>query len=80
MARHDAHAEAGAQEIAGLRPLTLSGRGGDASDSARDFLARNGVDLRWIDLDRDPLAAMLPDEELESASLPLAIFADGTRL
>ena len=61
-------------------PLTLIGRPGDAADSARDFLARNGVPLRWIDLDRDPLAAMLPREELDAASLPLAIFADGSRL
>jgi thioredoxin reductase (NADPH) len=61
-------------------PVTLLGRGGDAADSARDFLARNGVALRWIDLDRDPLGAMLPHEELEAASLPLAIFADGSRL
>jgi thioredoxin reductase (NADPH) len=61
-------------------PVTLLGRGGDAADSARDFLARNGVALRWIDLDRDPLAGMLTHEELEAASLPLAIFADGSRL
>ena len=60
--------------------VTLLGRPGDAADSARDFLARNGVALRWIDLDRDPLAAMLPHEELDSVSLPLAIFADGSRL
>jgi thioredoxin reductase (NADPH) len=60
--------------------VTLIGRGGDAADSARDFLARNGVELRWIDLDHDPLGAMLPDEELRAASLPLAIFADGSRL
>jgi thioredoxin reductase (NADPH) len=63
-----------------LRPVTLLGRPGDAADSARDFLARNGVALRWIDLDRDPLAGMLTREELDAASLPLAIFADGTRL
>jgi thioredoxin reductase (NADPH) len=62
------------------RPLTLIGRPGDAADSARDFLQRNGVALRWIDLDRDPLGAMLPREELDAASLPLAIFADGSRL
>jgi thioredoxin reductase (NADPH) len=62
------------------RPLTLIGRPGDAADSARDFLTRNGVALRWIDLDRDPLAAMLPREELDGASLPLALFADGSRL
>ena len=60
--------------------LTLIGRPGDAADSARDFLRRNGVALRWIDLDRDPLAAMLPREELDAVSLPLAIFADGSRL
>lgn len=63
-----------------LGPVTLIGRGGDAADSARDFLERNGVALRWIDLDRDPLAAMLPHEELDAASLPLAIFDDGSRL
>jgi thioredoxin reductase (NADPH) len=60
--------------------VTLIGRPGDAADSARDFLTRNGVDLRWIDLDRDPLAGLLPREELDAATLPLAIFADGTRL
>jgi thioredoxin reductase (NADPH) len=60
--------------------VTLLGRPGDAADSARDFLTRNGVALRWVDLDRDPLAAMLPREELDGASLPLAIFADGSRL
>jgi thioredoxin reductase (NADPH) len=60
--------------------VTLLGRPGDAADSARDFLTRNGVALRWVDLDRDPLAAMLPREELDEASLPLAIFADGSRL
>jgi thioredoxin reductase (NADPH) len=60
--------------------VTLIGRPGDAADSARDFLVRNGVALRWIDLDRDPLGAMLPHEELDAASLPLAIFADGSRL
>jgi thioredoxin reductase (NADPH) len=60
--------------------VTLIGRGGDAADSARDFLERNGVGLRWIDLDHDPLGAMLPEEELRAASLPLAIFADGSRL
>jgi thioredoxin reductase (NADPH) len=61
-------------------PVTLLGRPGDAADSARDFLVRNGVALRWIDLDRDPLGELLPREELDTASLPLAIFADGSRL
>jgi thioredoxin reductase (NADPH) len=66
--------------MSGAGPLTLIGRPGDAADSARDFLTRNGVELRWIDLDRDPLGALLPREELDAASLPLAIFADGSRL
>ena len=61
-------------------PVTLIGCGGDAAVSARDFLERNGVAVRWIDLDHDPLGAMLPAEELRAASLPLAIFADGSRL
>ena len=63
-----------------LRPVTLLGQGGDAADSARDFLERNAVSVRWIDLDRDPLAAILRMEELDAATLPLAIFADGSRL
>lgn len=69
-----------AEGLAARRPVTLLGRGGDAADSARDFLDRNGVTLRWIDVDLDPLASMLPKEELQAASLPLAIFADGSRL
>jgi thioredoxin reductase (NADPH) len=76
---HDDHGHlAGNAAPPGL--VTLLGRPGDAADSARDFLARNGVALRWIDLDRDPLGAMLPHEDLDAASLPLAIFADGSRL
>jgi thioredoxin reductase (NADPH) len=63
-----------------LRPVTLLGRGGEAADSARDFLERNAVSVRWVDLDRDPLAPILRTEELDAASLPLAIFADGSRL
>ena len=66
--------------MSALGPVTLLGRGGDAADCARDFLGRNEVAVRWIDLDRDPLAAMLPHEELDAMSLPLAIFADGSRL
>jgi thioredoxin reductase (NADPH) len=75
----DPHRRVESRESA-LRPVTLLGRGGDAADSARDFLERNAVSVRWVDLDRDPLAAMLRDEELDGASLPLAIFADGSRL
>ena len=61
-------------------PVTLLGGRGDAADSAREFLEGNEVAVRWIDLDRDPLVGMLTLEELEAASLPLAVFADGSRL
>jgi hypothetical protein len=60
-------------------PVTLIGRRGDAADSAREFLEGNEVAVRWIDLDRDPLAAMLTPEELDTASLRLAVSADGRR-
>ena len=36
--------------------------------------------MRFIDLDLDPLAGFLSDEEIESAREPLAVFADGSRL
>jgi thioredoxin reductase (NADPH) len=61
-------------------PVTLIGRRGDAVDYAREFLEGNEVAVRWIDLDRDPLVGMLVREELEGVSLPLAMFADGSRL
>jgi thioredoxin reductase (NADPH) len=62
-------------------PTTIFGRHGDpASEAARRFLERNGVALRWIDVDRDPIAGLLSHEELASVRLPLAVFPDGTRL
>src|SRR5688500_17407270 len=62
-------------------PTTLFGMHGDpASEAARRFLERNGVPLRWIGVDRDPIAGLLATEELSSARLPLAVFPDGSRL
>jgi thioredoxin reductase (NADPH) len=61
--------------------VTLFGRGGQAAaETARDFLQRNEVSLRWVDLDLDPLAELLSDEEIETATQPVALFADGSRL
>lgn len=61
--------------------VTLFGRLGDpASVAARTLLKRNKVPMRWIDLDRDPIAGLLAGEALEGMSLPLAVFADGSRL
>ena len=62
-------------------PTTIFGRYGDpASEAARRFLEGNDVALRWIDVDRDPIAGLLAAEELAAAQLPLAVFPDGTRL
>jgi thioredoxin reductase (NADPH) len=58
----------------------LARRGQAAAETARDFLQRNDVPLRFIDLDRDPLAGLLSGGEIESVREPLALFADGSRL
>ena len=61
-------------------PTTLFGRLGEsAADAARAFLQRNAVPLRWIDVERDPVADLLRADELASVRLPLAVFPDGTR-
>jgi thioredoxin reductase (NADPH) len=61
--------------------VTLFGRRGQAAaETARDFLQRNDVPLRWVDLDLDPLAEFLSDREIEAATQPMALFADGSRL
>jgi hypothetical protein len=62
-------------------PVTLFGRRGQAAaETAREFLERNRVPLRWVDLDLDPLARLLSDREIEAAVQPVALFADGSRL
>jgi thioredoxin reductase (NADPH) len=62
-------------------PVTLFGRRGQAAaETARDFLRRNEVALRWVDLDLDPLAELLSDREIGTARQPIALFADGSRL
>ncbi len=61
-------------------PVTLLGRRGDAADAARAFLEGNEIPVRWIDIEVDPLLPMLAVEEIEKATLPLAIFPDGSRL
>jgi thioredoxin reductase (NADPH) len=67
--------------IAVPAPTTLFGRLGEpAAEAARTFLQRNGVPMRWIDVERDPIAALLSAERFSSVRLPLAVFPDGTRL
>jgi thioredoxin reductase (NADPH) len=47
----------------------------------RDFLARNLIPYRWLDIEADPEAAELRAlAGKEDAPLPLVILADGTRL
>jgi thioredoxin reductase (NADPH) len=62
-------------------PVTLFGRRGQAAgETAREFLRRNQVPVRWVDLELDPLVAFLSDRELEAGRQPMALFADGSRL
>ena len=49
-------------------------------DAARDLLGRNHVPYRWVDVDRDPLAALLETDSVSAGRLPLVLFADGSRL
>ena len=63
------------------QPVTLFGRRGQAAaHTAQDYLERNEIPLRWVDLDLDPLAQFVADPELRAATQPTALFADGTRL
>ncbi len=51
------------------------------SHQVRDFLARNQVPYRWLDLERDPEAAgLVGHTRIEAPELPLVIFPDGTVL
>jgi thioredoxin reductase (NADPH) len=47
----------------------------------RQFLSRNGVSFRWVDLDDDPLVRVLaPATALDSVRLPCLLFPDGSIL
>jgi thioredoxin reductase (NADPH) len=61
--------------------VTLFGRRGQpAAETARDFLERNEVPLRWVDLDLDPLAEFLAERQMRTMRQPIALFDDGSRL
>ena len=63
----------------GLRVLGL--RWAPASHEMRDFLARNQIPYRWLDVEADPEAQRVIEAEgAEGSRLPLLIFGDGTRL
>ena len=47
----------------------------------RQFLSRNGVGFRWVDVDDDPLARLLSaDRALSDVRFPCALFDDGSML
>ena len=48
----------------------------------RDFLQRNGVPFRWVDLDRDPLVRFLlgSGDALAGMRLPFFLLEDGSRM
>ena len=47
----------------------------------KDFLARNQVPYRWMDIEADPEAAKLLEyAQAEPGQLPVVLFPDGTRL
>jgi len=71
---------------AGFRPpyrglRVLGHRWNPASHEVRDFLARNQVPYRWLDVESDPEARRVIEAEgAEGAHLPLLVFGDGSRL
>lgn len=60
-------------------PATVVGERSDpAAAWARRFLTSNLIDLRWVDVKRDPLATfLLKDDGFDSKALPVCIFPDG---
>lgn len=51
------------------------------SHEAKDFLARNRIPYRWLDLDREPEARALAESvPVEARKLPLLFFPDGAVL
>src|SRR5262245_50719361 len=47
----------------------------------RDFLERNSVSFRWVDVDRNPLVQFLgTSAALQQRSLPVFLFPDGSLL
>ena len=56
-------------------------RGSPHVHEYRDFLERNRVSFRWIDIDRNPLVRFLgASPSLRRRALPFFLFADGSHL
>ena len=63
-------------------PIYLLGRAATAGAAeTRQFLSRNGVEFRWVDVDDDPLMRLLAaDAALADVRLPCVLFPDGSLL
>jgi thioredoxin reductase (NADPH) len=63
-------------------PVYLLGRAATpGAAETQQFLSRNGVEFRWVDVDDDPLMRLLgADGALADVALPCVLFADGSRL
>jgi thioredoxin reductase (NADPH) len=63
-------------------PIYLLGRAATpGAAETRQFLSRNGVSFRWVDVDDDPLVRVLaPAAALDSVHMPCVLFPDGTIL
>jgi len=46
----------------------------------RQFLSRNGIEFRWVDVDEDPLMRLLAVGVLHDVRLPCVLFPDGSLL
>ena len=64
------------------RPLYLLGRAATpGAAETRQFLSRNGVAFRWVDIDDDPLMRLLAvDRAPADMRLPCVLFPDGSVL
>jgi thioredoxin reductase (NADPH) len=63
-------------------PIYLLGRAATpGAAETRQFLSRNGVSFRWVDVDDDPLVRVLaPAAALDSVRMPCLLFPDGSIL
>ena len=63
-------------------PIYLLGRAATpGAAETRQFLSRNGVSFRWVDVDDDPLVRVFaPAAELESVRFPCVLFPDSSLL
>src|SRR3954454_1871101 len=70
----------------GLKPLggpiyLLRRAATPGAAETRQFLSRNGVSFRWVDVDDDPLVRVLsPAAALDSVRLPCVLFPGGSIL